>query len=171
MYYFSEKTCLNRDRDTNKDQIVICTDNFCKYHSCINHCCPPGHYLKSHQVGEENILDCFKDISLNDTLWTENTDLKIKSPKNGSPIPTFANHGTDFLQCQGGPILPASLNEYDISIDSNGALQIDGSKVEFGRYCVNRVPSIGNTNSLDEVYYCTVCRDSYYDRWMYRIGK
>ena len=70
------------------DQVLVCTEDFCKDHSCIPHCCPAGQYF--------SVIDsvCMKDSKLKNPLWTEETKLKVKNPKKGQPIPTFIDRGT-----------------------------------------------------------------------------
>ena len=127
------------------DQVLICTEDFCKDHSCIPHCCPTGQYFSVIDKG------CMKDSKLKDPLWTEKTKLKVKNPKNGQPIPT-----TETLTCNR---IPNILTDYDFGIESNGDLFADGATVPFGKYCVNlKPPSPDQNNFIEEVHFCTAYR-------------
>ena len=91
MLWISGKSCVNReriDKTTNVDQVLVCTEDFCKDHSCIPHCCPAGQYFSG--------IDsrCIKNSKLKNSLWTEETKLKVKNPKKGQPIPTFIDART-----------------------------------------------------------------------------
>ena len=93
-----------------------------------------------------------KDSKLNDSLWTEETKLKVKNPKKGQqPIPTFIA-----MQCE---LIMNNLSDYDFGIESNGDLFVDGATVPFGRYCVNlKPPSPDQKNFIEEVHFCTAYR-------------
>ena len=105
LFNFSGKSCVNRERKTeteNVDTITVCTENFCKDHSCVPHCCPEGMY----QTVIDEMVYCEKDSRLNNSLWTEGTKLKIKHPKKGMlPVPTFLENG---LICPDGKIIKKS---------------------------------------------------------------
>lgn len=164
------KSCVNReriDKTTNVDQVLVCTEDFCKDHSCIPHCCPAGQYFSG--------IDsrCIKDSKLKNSLWTEETKLKVKNPKKGQPIPTFIDARTFSCKLTTGnttidKYTINSLTEYDFGIKSNGDLSVDGATVPFGRYCVNlKPPSQDQENFTEEVHFCTTYRscDSDYEKW------